>query len=275
MKMTSLSRHHAAPKGAGEQAVLLRKRWSARSSSMRSSWMMASAAIFFLGETEAYLQTEIVACIWEAFSAWLTGSDARRGGRASVHGGLDGDGDAFLHGRGPRGVQRASVCGGPTHDPQTLSTAHTLYLCTLVHRLLLTQPTFTDPLYTLLVHIDHLVSHIRRLHSIFTAIDLEADAGVVDASVDLEREEEEVMALLRGVESKVRKGTKEVVEALRRLENDGEFLAEWESNGMSDDEPSEGRRYIPARLGGVDRLLMKLDFGSWLGSRHDGWDGNP
>ncbi|KND92124.1 hypothetical protein TOPH_03012 [Tolypocladium ophioglossoides CBS 100239] len=291
-KITSLRRHHPGPRGAGEHAVLLRKRWSARSSSMRSSWTTASAAIFFLGETEAYLQTEIVEGMWEAFSTWLTGNDTRRDRRdgrsgaatparhATARDGTDSedeDEDVFMHewnrsdqGKGTAGHKK------PTHDPQTLSIAHTLYLRTLVHRLLLTQPTFTEPLYALLIHIDHLVSHIQRLHAIFTSIDLETDAGVVDAFADLEREEREVMALLRRVEGKVRKGIEEVVDALRLLESDSDFLAEWEAEGAvaGDDGSSEGHAYAPGRIGGVNRLLMKLDFGSWLGSRHDGWDRN-
>ncbi|PNY28928.1 Uncharacterized protein TCAP_01159, partial [Tolypocladium capitatum] len=288
-KMTSLRRHHPGPRGAGEHAVLLRKRWSTRSSCLRSSWTTASAAIFFLGETEAYLQTEIVEGMWEAFSAWLTGNETRRDRRdgaaaparhATAQDGADGedeDEDVFMHEWNPTD-QRKEKAGHkkPTHDPQTLSIAHTLYLRTLVHRLLLTQPTFTQPLHALLIHIDHLVSHIQRLHSIFTSIDLETDAGVVDAFVDLEREEREVMALLRRVEGKVRKGIEEVVDALRLLESDSDFLAEWEGDGAvaGDDGSGEGQAYAPGRIGGVNRLLMKLDFGSWLGSRHDGWDRN-
>jgi hypothetical protein len=143
------------------------------------------------------------------------------------------------------------------------------YLHTLTHRLLLTQPTFTQPLYTLLTHIDYLVSHIRRLHSIFTALDLESDAGVVDAFVDLEREEREVQMQLRGVERKVKRGIEEVVAALRALEADAGFMAEWEGEGVreataAEEESEEGERYLPVRVGGINRLLMKLDFGSWF-----------
>ncbi|KAJ6444886.1 Spc97 / Spc98 family protein [Purpureocillium lavendulum] len=286
-KITSLRRHHPAPPGAGEHAALLRQRWSARSLALRSSWTTASAAIFFLGETEAYLQTEIVEGMWETFSAWLMGTESRRDVPNTARSGAatpalhatqrpeSDDEDLFLEDWDSKNVRQASrSTKKPAHDPQTLSAAHTLYLRTLVHRLLLTQPSFTDPLYALLVHIDHLVAHVQRLHSIYTSIDLETDAGVVDAFVDLEREEREVMALLRGVEGRVRKGIEGVVEALRNLENDTDFLAEWESQGMmtDDDDMSAGQRYAPGRIGGVNRLLMKLDFGSWLGNRTDDWE---
>lgn len=287
-KITSLRRHHPAIRGGGEHAVLLRQRWTTRSALMRSSWTTASAAIFFLAETEAYLQAEVVAGLWEGFHEWLGGHDHREPRQEGRSGAAtpapkqgteeaedEDDDDLWLQGDGPEtGKKVASKSAKPLHDPQTLSTAHTLYLRTLVHRLLLTQPTYTQPLYTLLIHIDHLVSHIQRLHSIFTSIDLEADAGVVDAFVDLEREEREVTALLHGVEEKVRKGIEEVVAALRALEADATFMAEWESEGGlgENDDLSEDVGYVPVRVGGINRLLMKLDFGSWFGRGED-WAG--
>lgn len=271
-KMTSLRRHHAAPMGAGEHAVTLRKRWSARSTALRSSWTTASAVVFFLGETEAYLQTEVVAGMWATFSAWLTGQDARHDGQGGAGHGYEEE-DLFLPSEASDHRRRTDgPRNHPTHDPQTLSTAHNLFLATLAQRLLLTQPSFTEPLYTLLTHIDHLVLHMRRLHSIFISVDLEADAGVVDAFVDLEREEQEVTGLLHAVEVKARKGIEVVVDSLRALESDPKFLAEWEAEGAVDDvEPSATHQYAPGKIGGIDRLLMKLEFGGWLGSRHEDW----
>ncbi|KJZ72988.1 hypothetical protein HIM_07560 [Hirsutella minnesotensis 3608] len=285
-KMTSLRRHHAAPRGGGEHAVMLRQRWSARSSALRSSWTTASAAIFFIGETEAYLQTEVIAGLWETFSAWLIGDNVRQNNndvldseareQSPVDGGPSNQfEDLFIpehhfNSRPPAAAQPRS----PVHDPQSLSKAHSLYLDILVRRLLLTQPTFTTSLYTLLVHIDHLILHMRRLHSIFISMDLEADAGVVDEFVDLEREEQEVMALLHAVEAEVRGGIEAVVGTLRSLASNIDFLAEWEAEGriVGDDDLDEEDRYTPGRIGGIDRLLMKLDFGSWLGSGDGGWE---
>jgi hypothetical protein len=312
-KVTSLRRQHPAVRGADEQATMLRERWTARTSVMRSSWTTASAAIFFLGETEAYLQTEVVAGLWEGFQAWLTGSDRqdeRPGTRSraatpgpvadktDTDGYKDEDDDLWLQdsvSHQERALGQQPNRGGfrPSHDPQTLSTAHKLYLHTLTYRLLLTQPTFTEPLYTLLIHIDHLVTHIQRLHSIFTSIDLEQDAGVVDAFVDLDKEESEVKALLHGVEGKVRRGIEDIVDALRNLESDDEFVARWEGEaavaagggvpgydeeeddillvlmGGGGDDGAEGIGYKPARVGGINRLLMKLDFGTWFGQRSE------
>ncbi|PHH59797.1 hypothetical protein CDD81_2564 [Ophiocordyceps australis] len=273
-KLTSLRRHHVAPIGAGEDAVAQRRRWSARSSMMRDTWTTASAAIFLLGETEAYLQTEVVRGMWKSFYKWLTGCQGqtetsngrrRRTATSDDAAGPDGDGSGESHGHG-------DLANKPQHDVQALAAAHGLYLRTLVFRLLLTQPGFTGPLYQLLQDIDRLVSHVQRLHSIFTSLDLEMDAGVLDASVNLEQEQDEVFGQLGGVQRRVRGEIGKVTGALRTLGSEADFLAEWEVRGMAADEEEyeydglwEGaQRYVPGRIGGIDRLLMKLDFGTWL-----------
>lgn len=306
-KITSLRRHHPAPRGADEHVVELRERWSSRMALMRSSWTTASAAIFLLAETEGYFQMEIVAGLWDHFHTFLTvdpslkqASDSKKTPEpAATHEDEDGEDDDIWLQDDVETQARPTTEPEPykpsthkaPHDPQTLSTAHALYLHTLVHRLLLTQGQYTEELYKLLVHIDHLVAHTQRLHSIFTAIDLETDAGVVDAFVDLHAEEAEVTALLRGVEGKVKHGIRGVVSALRALEADPEFIAAWEGegrgSGMHPDEDDneddisggsgggggllgdEALGYVPARVGSISRLLMKLDFGTWLGVRED------
>jgi len=264
---------------------------------MRSAWATASAAIFFLAETETYLQIEVVARLWGGFQRWLaTGNDEQRHEELpkSSKGTAppaepenpDDDDDIWLSASTARpaiGAPRPTTPSeGQTegvrrqhhHDPQTLATAHRLYLLTLVQRLLLTRPSFTDPLYELLVHIDHLVALIHRLHGIWASVDLEADAGVVDAFVDLEREEVDIKGEIKAVEEKVRKGVQHVVGVLRTLEGgpfmgdepDGDGVVE----GIYEDGAALGLRergqYVPRRVGGLDRLLMKLDFGTWVDS---------
>ncbi|KAI0014295.1 Spc97/Spc98 family protein [Xylariaceae sp. FL0662B] len=307
-KITSLRRHHPPPprppysitKGGIDRTRILRERWSARSSTMRSAWSTSSAAIFFLAETETYLQIEVVEGLWDDFHGWLTGregsSSRQRSRPSSSHNSLgDKDDDSSPDGDvwpdqhntarpskpdyNPRQVSRALH-----HDPQTLATAHRLYLRTLVRRLLLTQPSFTDPLYDLLIHIDHLIALIHRLHGIWTSMDLEADEGVVDAFSNLEAEEADVRAGIRDVETKVKKGVEGVVGVLRVLSMDSAFMAALE-DGVAEaadaaaddsldvglgDEADEGDRYVPRRVGGIDRLLMKLDFGGWFDSGRAG-----
>ncbi|KAK7981931.1 Gamma-tubulin complex component 4 [Apiospora saccharicola] len=297
-KITSLRRHHPAPprppfslKKAGQKKTrTLRDRWQDRSLTMRSTWTTSSAAIFFLAETEAYLQVEIVEGLWAHFEGWLIGTEtpgSRPPTRPSTshqqHAANSyedqqpdvGDDDLWLEdGQTTRPASRQypqpGLNSAAHRDPQTLSVAHRMYLGALTRRLLLTQPTFTDPLYSLLVHIDRLVALVHRLQGIWTALDLEADEGVVDAFSNLEAEETEIKAHIGQMENKVKKGVEDVVGVLRNLSIDSKFLAEMEGEELYsdaqeflDDDPG---RYIPKRVGGVDRLLMKLDFGGWFNS---------
>jgi hypothetical protein len=99
-------------------------------------------------------------------------------------------------------------------------------------------------------------------------MDLEADEGVVDAFSNLEAEEADVKSSIADVEARVKKGIEDVVGVLRRLSVDSSFIAEMEGEGMTDGEEGLGGeqdgQYIPKRTGGIDRLLMKLDFGAWF-----------
>ncbi|RYP60888.1 hypothetical protein DL769_007942 [Monosporascus sp. CRB-8-3] len=305
-KITSLRRHHPAPprppysstRGGIAKTRTLRERYSARSSVMRSPWSTSSAAIFFLAETEAYLQVEVVEGLWEHFHDWVMGSDERIGQRRSAsslngpqprtHKELD-VGNSDHETAEPSQHATASQSGhhqksaAQQHDPQTLSTAHRLYLRALTQHLLLTRASFTDPLYALLIHIDHLVALIHRLDGIWTSIDLEADEGVVDAFSNLEAEEKDVLASLRDVEAKVKRGIEDATGALRSLSMDSAFLAELEGDddGFDAEEGEsaeaggygdEAGIYRPRRVGGVDRLLMKLDFGGWFDSDRADYD---
>ncbi|KAI0970082.1 Spc97/Spc98 family protein [Xylaria arbuscula] len=269
-KITSLRRHHLppprAPYGNTKSDIaktrLLRERASLRSSIMRGTWSTSSAAIFFLGETEAYLQVEVVEGLWSHFHSWITGTSSSN---LPAQQGTT---------KPPVTNPTTDEPHHPNHDPQTLSTAHRQYLSALTRRLLLTQPAFTTPLYDLLIQTDHLVALVHRLHGVWVAADLEADEGVVDAFSNLDAEERDVRAQLRGVERRVKFGIEEVIAALRTLSLDGAFAAEMEGeeevgsveDGMDGDIDGDGAGvYRPHRVGGIDRLLMKLDFGGWFG----------
>ncbi|KAI0150464.1 Spc97/Spc98 family protein [Xylariaceae sp. FL1272] len=263
-KISSLRRHHPPPprapfgntKGGIAKTKLLRERWSLRSSITRSSWSTCSAALFFLAETESYLQVEVVEGLSSNFHEWLTGHrDSAR--KDSVNDQLTTENETGQNVR-------------PNRDPQSLSTAHRLYLSAVTKRILLTQSAYTTPLYDLLIHIDHLVSHMQRLYSIWVSLDLEADEGVVDAFSNLDTEEREVRAQLRAIERNVKHGIEEVIASLQTLSLDSNFAADMELDEDIDDLEDDGEgRWRPRRVGGIDRLLMKLDFGQWFGPTTD------
>ncbi|KAI2620833.1 Spc97/Spc98 family protein [Xylaria nigripes] len=275
-KITSLRRHHPPPprapysntKGGIAKTKLLRERWSTRSSIMRSTWSTSSAAIFFLGEAEAYLQVEIVEGLWSHFHGWLVGVHETAQGE---HNHSSVSQKPLAHTPHPNNSNSPSDTAHQdaqsNHDPQTLSTAHRQYLSTLVRRLLLTRGSFTTPMYDLLVQTDHLVALVHRLHSVWVAADLEADEGVVDAFSNLDAEEKDVRTQLRSVEQRVKTGIEDVISALRTLSQDSGFAAEMEGEErvFEDNLDHEGVDvYRPRRVGGIDRLLMKLDFGGWF-----------
>lgn len=291
-KMTSLRRHFPAPPGppagstrAGRaQVVLLRKRHTHRESVMRSAWVTCSAAVFFLAETEAYMQAEVVSGLWDDFHSWLTrGNNAPSPERPGTPRGQEnpsrpegaGDADAddediWLGESPPKTTPPPETIPTTPRDPESLATSHRTYLRTLSRHLLLTQPSFTEPLYSLLVSIDHLVATIHRLHSIWTSMDLETDAGVLDAFSDLEADEKEVVPALRALEESVRSAIGEVVGALRELGVNSGFEAELEGDADGEEGAAfGGEGYVPRRIGGINRLLMKLDFGGWMGQKED------
>lgn len=302
-KMTSLRRHYPAPPGppfgstrAGrERVVLLRKRQTSRSLIMRSAWVACSAAVFFLAETEAYMQSEVLAGMWEDFQRWLSGEvtttvpavaptrsatvNLSTVTRETESADFE---DIWLETstetRPPSSPNKPRITPSQQYDPESLATAHRTYLRSLCRHLLLTQPSYTEPLYSLLVHIDHLVALIRRLHSIWESMDLETDAGVVDAFADLERDEREVIPAVRDLEVNVRTSISEVITALRALEMDPVFAAELEGEDDAEADQHVGEvdgdtAFVPRRIGGINRLLMKLDFGGWIGGpKVDGFD---
>ena len=113
-------------------------------------------------------------------------------------------------------------------------------------------------------------------------MDLEADEGVVDAFSDFGKEEGEVRKELRDVGDRVRRGVEGVVGILGGLVEgigmgeEGDDLA---GGGSVEFEPGVGGGeegigigeggYRPKRVGRVDRLLMKLDFGGWFEGGND------
>ncbi|OWP00416.1 Spc97/Spc98 family protein [Marssonina coronariae] len=259
-KITSLRRDHPAPPGppygsstGGRNKVrTIRSRGKERSQAMRSVWATSSAAVFFLGETEAYLQGEVVQGTWLGFMKWLKGEGSRPTSKSS----LNEEEDIWLQaGREPK-MQTTSH----THDPQTLADAHRRYLSALATGILLTNPLFTDPLYRLLQQIDHLVALVYRVHSIWQSLDLEADEGVVDAFLDLHKEEKDIKDQLVTVAARVKASIEELVNCLRNIDQEKEG---WE-DGFAELVLSEEGVYVPAKVGRVDRLLMKLDFGGWF-----------
>ncbi|RDW80580.1 spindle pole body component-1 [Coleophoma crateriformis] len=269
-KITALRRDHPAPPGppygsstVGRSKVhTQRHRANERGAAMRSVWATSSAAIFFLGESEAYFQGEVVEGTWSGFKKWLNGGSSRPASPAGDDDDED-DEDIWMK-AGKEPTTSAEI--KHTHDPQSLADAHRRYLLALATSLLLTTSSFTEPLFHLLQQVDHLVALVHRIHSIWQSLDLEEDQGVVDAFSDFHKEEKDVKEQLKVVADRVKLAIEELVKSLRDIDQEKEGWIDGFQELVLEDEAA----YVPAKIGRVDRLLMKLDFGSWFDSRREG-----
>jgi hypothetical protein len=269
-KISSLRRDHPAPPappyGSSKSGRIitetLRKRAKERSVAVRRVWTTGSAALFFLGETGAYLQGEVVESSWTDFQSWLSGPSKTSPGKLEKVPPPSEDEDLWASAAAPA---KETAATSP-HDPQTLALAHKTYLNHLVRSLLLNNAAYTTTLYNLLQSIDHLISLVHRLHSIWTALDLETDQGVVDAFSDFAQEQYDVLEQLRTISRRIKSGIGEVLARLRDIDaRSGMDDVGFGVDGLEMGLGGEGEiTYRPRRVGGVDRLLMKLDFGMWL-----------
>lgn len=243
-RRTPVRREHPAPPGprsnateAGRAAQApARKRATKRAVSARRVWASCSAAMSLLSETSAYLEGEIIRCSWECFEAWLEEPvDA-----ADKTEGVQTDVDAAS-----KPAQR---------DPETLAAGHHAFLAALTYALFLTDLPYTKELRSLLNNVDQLIALFIRLLDVQQRIDLDQDAGLEVAHI--EEDERKIALELDRARKRVDSDLKSVINRLRQLDHErigaGRYLdlSRVETGGF---EPWKG--------GGVDRLLMKLEFG--------------
>lgn len=261
-KVSTLRRHHPSPPSppygstvAGQSLVKkLRARETQRGGKLRSVWATSSAALFLLGEMESYFHGEIVKGTWNEFQTWLAGASSRPTSSAS----RSAQEDIWISaGKDePPAVEAGAM---PSYDPQTLSEAHRRFLDFLAQDLLLPVSAFTEPLYRLLQQIDHLVALVHRIQAIWQSLDLEADEGVVDAFSNFHKEEADVEDQLRDTAISVKKAIESLIQSLRTIDQERGDIYLGDLQSIFDD-----TTYRPHRVGRLDRLLMKLDFGGWF-----------
>ncbi|KAI5274661.1 hypothetical protein E4T47_02252 [Aureobasidium subglaciale] len=141
------------------------------------------------------------------------------------------------------------------HDPETLGRAHRAFLAALSYAILLTDAAYTRALRDLLTHIDALVALFGRLQRLQQTSSLDA-GGATDF---LDDEEAEVAQELDRSRKRVDAALKDVVSRLRQLDHERLGAARYLQTEGQD------TGFEVWRGGGVDRLLMKLDFGRMAG----------
>ncbi|GJP89602.1 Spc98 family protein [Aspergillus niger] len=283
-KHTFLRKIHPSPWGPPRSSTpygqsrlnLGRQRDNIRTRQMRPIWATSSASLFVLSEIGSYFQGEVLNGNWQHFREWIEGGSPTTGSRPGTASsanskrtdnfqGIDDPADSGSGGDSQT-VQR--------HDPETLTAAHRRYLFSLVESLFLTDIPFTKALRSLLTSVEHFIALVVRLESIQRNMDLETDEGVVDALVDYAGEERGVWQSLGVARASVEAGIKDAVARLRDIDDSrsGEgrqmldFVRDSRENGSlqangSATEPGSFH-YVPRKAAGVDRLLMKLEFGN-------------
>jgi hypothetical protein len=287
-KRTSLRRNHPTPWGpprsnsAFGQARLKagRERDNARVRQMRPIWATSSACLFVLSELGTFFQGEVVNESWQHLRDWIEGrSSPTRSAPSSRPGTASSkpqqDSGAIPSDQGSTGdfFETGSQTMG-RHDPEALTVAHRRHLASLVQSLFLAELPFTNTLRSILTDIDRFVALVIRLENIQRNMDLETDEGVVDGMIDYAQEEREIWEMLRSTRDHVETGMKDLITSLRNIDDSrsGEgrvsvdFGTDFGHVGLGpqreDSTSPIFSHYMPRKPAGVDRLLMKLDFGS-------------
>ncbi|KAF2744287.1 hypothetical protein M011DRAFT_461077 [Sporormia fimetaria CBS 119925] len=231
----------------GHLAALARRRerYQTRSREMRKVWATCSAAVFFLSESEAYFQGQVVQESFTHFLQWVTGP-ADSEGRSTVPS-IEAADETTKEGMNRR-----------QHDPEALSLAHRQFLSSITRLLLLTDQAFTKAIREFFTHVDELVALITRLQAIRQHLDLEEDDGVEDYMTNYKQEEAQIALQLDRARRRLDSDMKTVISRLRDIDSErvgstvgGSLAGSWTAG-----------EYEPLRVGGIDTLLMKLDWGS-------------
>lgn len=265
--LSVLRRDHPSPRApahldhedAMEVLARNRKRASQRIKSMRPIWATIGSATFFLAEVGEYFQGEVIRSSWATFHAWLVPSIEHdpKSNETDLLSSLHLDGSHI----GSRPVSsRASddVASYGIHDPESLTQAHRSYLASLESLLLLNDATFINLLRRLMTAIDHISALMQRLNAVQQNHDREIQADVMGVESSYAAEERGLLSDLQNSRSSLATGVEGLIEALRRIDSaragGRSVIAE---KGMT-----EAVGFAPWTSNGVDRLLLKFDYGN-------------
>lgn len=245
-------RDHPLPSSEGNTARLRNRK---RATATRKVWATCSAAIFLLSETAAFFEGEIIKGSFDHFEAWASRPAPNFEPDLSTT-------SSTVDGASEKPAQR---------DPETLAAGHRLFLASLAYSLLLTDTAYTKELRSLLGIIDNLISFFVRLLDIQSKLDLETQNAGHDAappSAHLVEDEAHISLELDRARKRVDSGMKSVVHRLRELDRDRVgSLRFWDAGGKP---VEKGDFEVWKGGGGVERLLMKLEFGRMVeGAKED------
>lgn len=240
-RRTNARRDHPAPRQQSHNTLISSesgRRSAARRVGARKVWATCSAAIFLVSEASGYFEGEIIRESWQQFESWVTSPISNEQAE-----------DTQLS------ASTGSVEDAVQRDPETLAAGHRAFLAALTYALLLNDVPFTRELRSLLGNIDHLIAFFNRLLDVQQKLDLELDDVGGETAYTVEEEQRYSLELDRA-RKKVDSDMKSVVSRLRQLDHERIGAGRYLSTDIF-----ESAGFEPWRGGGVDRLLMKLEFG--------------
>ena len=248
---TSVAHYHAF-----DVVARMRKRADDRARALRPMWATIASTAFFLAELGELFQGEIVKSSWSTFHRWL-GPDSTYN-LHSVEDRLIGTSGLPYSSRPASSHSDRETAMKPFWDPETLTHAHKRYLASLKKALLLHDPTFTSALRRLMTSIDHMSALMQRLNTIQQNLISDSRNENSTATNHLAAEEKRLVVDLKASRTKVASGVQALTEALRAM--DAANAAERDFQGDLGLTQLDG--FVPWTGGGVDRLLLKLDYGN-------------
>jgi hypothetical protein len=236
-----------------------RARVDQRIKSMRPIWATIGSAAFFLAEIGEYFQGEVVKSSWSTFQSWLLPSLASDMPpiNASLTSSIGSGGRSHPSRPNSSRSSQGTTPHSP-HDPETLTQAHKSYLAALAKELLLGNSNFTSLLRRFMTSIDHLSALMQRLNTVQQHLDLETDTGVTNAASNFAAEAQRLMEDLRTSRQKVASGAQGMIDALRAIDATRIGGRTYHGNNAI----TENYSFVPWAGGGVDRLLLKFDYGT-------------
>ncbi|KAL2039961.1 hypothetical protein N7G274_007364 [Stereocaulon virgatum] len=236
-----------------------RARADQRTKSMRPIWATIGYAAFFLAEIGEYFQGEVVKSSWSTFQSWLLPSLASDMPpiNATMTSSVGSGGRSHPSRPNSSRSSQGTTLHSP-HDPETLTQAHKSYLAALTNKLLLSNSRFTSLLRRFMTSIDHLSALMQRLNNVQQHSDFETDTGVTNAASNSAAEEQRLMEDLRLSRQKVASGIQDMIDALRAIDATRTGARTYHGNNAT----TESYGYVPWAGGGVDRLLLKFDYGA-------------
>ena len=265
--LSVLRRNHPSPKAttsldhnhAFDVMARIRSRANDRAKTLRPIWATIASAAFFLAELGEFLQGEIVKGSWLSFHRWLVPTSSQD---------LRPVNDCFVSSTGmsarPYSPSLLSTqpisepAMKPFRDPETLTQAHKRYLASLEKALLLHDPAFTNALRRFMTSVDHMSALMQRLNTIQQHLESDTLDEVSVATNHLAAEEKRLVLDLKASRLKIDSGVHGLIKTLQAID-----AARAAERGCQGDQGFlQHDTFIPWTGSGIERLLVKLDYGS-------------